>query len=112
MNDPLCVAVSNGLEHLLDDACCFLFTEEAALGNFIEEFSSRAELSDVEVTFFILEHFKEFHNIGVIQESKDLQFLEELCLFLYVHLILLNDLDSPLCSCLAVEACPHLSKGP
>lgn len=111
VHDALRVAVGNGLEHLLDDARCLLLAEETTLGNFVEEFPACAEFGHVEVALVVLEDFEQAHDVWVVQLAQDLQLLEELGLLLDVHLVLLDNLDSPLGPRLAVEARPDFPKG-
>ena len=66
MHDVLRVAVGDGHEHLFQYDGCISFTVVWLLNDLVEELSSSALFRDDKVSFGVLVHFKESHNVGVV----------------------------------------------
>lgn len=62
---------------MFENLSSFLFLKELLLNNHVEQFSSRAELSDQVDVFLILEILVKLENVGVIEVSQDLDLVRE-----------------------------------
>ena len=93
MHYTLSMAVSNRLQHLLNDVGSIILTVRALRRDLVEQLTSLAELSDQEPILILLEDLVDLDDIWMVQPLQGGKLtLEELLLGL-VHLLLLYDLD-------------------
>ena len=110
MNNVLTVAVCNRLQDLLHDHGGITLAVVGPLDDLVKELSTRAQLSDNEVTFFILVCFIELNNVRVVHCFEDIDLRLKEFLFVFVHHIFLNYFDGAYFTCFLRHALSNFTK--
>jgi len=111
MDNVMGVAVGDAGKQLFQEHSCITLAELSSGNNLIKKLASLDVLRDDVEALLVLEVFKDFDDVGVVEASQDIDFVDHCGFLAVVHIFLLQNFDRTLFFSFAVSTKTNLAEG-